>query len=278
MASTWSQGQWNLGTWNNAVSGASISGIQINASAGSFAFNLGNGAVFTPTGLSAGIDVNLGNGWSREEWNAGAWNLPIGSIVAGSGTIFIEDSQALNASANSISITAAAPFSITGEELTSTLGEEIATAGSSNVITGEEVVTAQIDSFAVAAGGAITINTPTFEANVELSTGAVVGTANFIDIDGFNLTLNLGDLFLITNNIISVTGRQLTTTANNISIVAEHFQTIIGQELNISQATIIPTSENFLSITGFQANTDVSTLKFWDPILPTNTETWTNIH
>lgn len=491
MASTWSQGQWNLGTWNNAVSGAAISGIQINASAGSFTFNLGNGAVFTPTGLSAGIDVNLGNGWSREEWNTGAWNQPIGSIVAGSGTIFIEDGQALTSLLNNSTVTASAVidivtsngstfsakattalstdqakfgtasvefdgtsnqgvqqdgasgfgqtdftseffvYSSTIESQTSCLwdfrnagydglnltnnngqlsffkngaggsspagvlsnntwhhiaivrtgstgnvyvdgtlqitrdigttdyqtrkvllgndiansqrfvgyidelrnsdtvryssnftppssaftadsntfdllhfdgsdgstiftnsqtrlntpvsanlelGEEIATAGSSNVITGEELVTAQIDSFAVAAGGSITINTPTFEANVEVTNSLVVGTANFIDITGTDLTLNLGELTLVTNNIISITGQELTITANNITIVAEHFQPIVGQALDISQATIIPKSENFLSITGNQANTDVSTLKFWDPILPTNTETWTNIH
>ena len=69
MASTWSQGQWNLGTWNNAVSGAAIVGIQATGSTGSFSFGLGNGAIFTANGVSTSIDLNLGNGWSREEWN-----------------------------------------------------------------------------------------------------------------------------------------------------------------------------------------------------------------
>lgn len=102
MASTWSQGQWNLGTWNNSVSGAAIVGIEATASPGTFTFNLGNGSIFTATGISVGIDVNLGNGWSREEWNTGEWNQPVGSIVAGSGTIFIEDGQGLTSSLNNV--------------------------------------------------------------------------------------------------------------------------------------------------------------------------------
>jgi hypothetical protein len=124
MASTWSQGQWNLGTWNNAVSGASVVGIQANGSTGSFSFDLGNGAVFVTTGVSAAIDINLGNGWSREEWNTGAWNQPIGSIVAGSGTVFVEDGQELTSSVNNVTTVASAQTSVTGEQLNISLGDE----------------------------------------------------------------------------------------------------------------------------------------------------------
>lgn len=279
MASTWSQGQWNLGTWNNAVSGASVTGVQVTSSTGSFSFNLGNGAVFTPTGVSTSVDVNLGNGWSREEWNTGAWNQPIGSIIAGSGTIFIEDGQGLTATANNITVTGNAPFAINGEQLDISQGEESVIGSSSINITGEDLVSATVDSFAVLADGSITINTPTFEANVELNNdGITVGLATFLNITGFPLTANLGIITTTSENIIPITGEELTTTANTITISAEQILSITGNGVTITLADIVPTSENFISIDSFQANTDVSTLKFWDPINDNNQENWTNIH
>lgn len=278
MASTWSQGQWNLGTWNNAVSGASVTGIQVTSSTGSFSFNLGNGAVFTPTGVSAAIDVNLGNGWSREEWNTGAWNQPIGSIVAGSGTVFVEDGQGLTATANNITVTASAPFTITGEQANISLGNETVIAQSTVQATGSELTTT-VNTFAVTANGAITINTPTLEANAALNNdGVFIGLASFLDITGIPLTVNLGTVTTTSENIIPITGEELTSTANTISLSTEQILSITGNQVTVAEATIIPNSQNFLSISGNQANVSVSSLKFWDPILPKNTEIWTNIN
>ena len=280
MASTWSQGQWNLGTWNNAVSGASILGVEATASSGAFTFSLGNGAVFTPTGLSAGIDVNLGNGWSREEWNAGAWNQPIGSIIAGSGTVFVEDGQELTSSLNNVTVTSTAQTSISGEQIAVSLNNVSSIVALANVtVTGEDLVTATVNTFAVSANGAITINTPTLEANVQLNNDdIVVGLATFLDVTGFPISANLGTITTTSENIIPITGEELTVTANTISLSTEQILSITGNGVTIDLASIVPNSENFLSITGNQANISVSTLKFWDPILPTITEEWTNIH
>jgi hypothetical protein len=278
MASTWSQGQWNLGTWNNAVSGASIVGIQANGSTGSFSFVLGNGAVFTTTGVSAAVDINLGNGWSREEWNTGAWNQPIGSIVAGSGTVFVEDGQSLTSTANNITVTGSAPFTITGEQANISLGDETVIAQSTVQATGSELTTT-VNTFAVTANGAITINTPTFEANVELNNdGIFVGTASFLDITGFPLSANLGTITTTSENIIPITGEELTSIANTITLSTEQILSITGNGITITLADIVPNSQNFLSINGNQANANISSLKFWDPIRDNITETWTNIN
>lgn len=277
MASTWSQGQWNLGTWNNAVSGAAVSGIQVTSSAGSLSFNLGNGAVFTPIGVSSAIDVNLGNGWSREEWNTGAWNQPIGSIVAGSGTVFVEDGQGLTSSLNNVTITANALSSINGEQINISLGDETVVAQSTVQATGSELTTT-VNTFAVTANGAITINTPTFEANVELNNNVIVGLATFLNVTGFPISVNLGTITTTSQNIIPITGEELTTTANTINIKSEQILSITGNGITITLADIVPNSQNFLSIIGNQANVNVTTLKFWDPIKPTIIEEWTNIH
>ena len=53
---------------------------------------------------------------------------------------------------------------------------------------------------------------------------------------------------------------------------------ITGEELNIFNGNTNIIANGTINIIGSQANISVSTLKFWDPIRPTITETWTNIH
>ena len=185
----------------------------------------------------------------------------------------------LTTTANNITVTASAPITINGEELIISQGEETVTGTAIFNITGEELLSATVNTFAVAAGGAITINTPTFEANVELNNdGIVVGLASFLDITGLPLSANLGNISLSTGNIIDITGEELTSTANTITLSTDQILSMTGNGVTITSANIIPTSENFLSINGNQANTDVSTLKFWDSINDNNQENWTNIH
>jgi len=279
MASTWSQGDWNLGSWNDVATGASVTGIQISSLTGDVTTSLGNGSVFAIIGQSIGIDVNLGNGWSREEWSTGAWNQPIGSIIAGSGTIFIEDGQSVTSSVNNVSVTGSAPINISGEELTTSLGDETVIAEATVQATGEELTTT-VNTFAVSAGGAITINTPTLEANVELNNdGIVVGTATFLDITGQELTTFLGNVIANSENFITITtAGQSNTTVNTISLSTVNIIDITGNSLTTSSGNVIANSENFLSITGNQANVTATNLKFWDPITGNIVETWVNIH
>ena len=144
-------------------------------------------------------------------------------------------------------------------------------------INGEPLVAATVDSFAVQAGGSITINTPTFEANVEVS-NINVGSAAFTSITGQQLVVNIGNIATSSENFIPITGEELTTTVNTITLSTEQILTITGNGVTISSASIVPNSENFLTIDGNQANTNITSLKFWDPITGNITETWTNIH
>ena len=147
------------------------------------------------------------------------------------------------------------------------------------ITTGEELLSATVNTFAVAADGAITINTPTFEANVELNNdGVFIGLASFLDITGFPLFANLGTITTTSENIIPITGEELTSTANTITLSTEQILSMTGNGVTITLADIVPNSENFLSINGNQANTNITSLKFWDPIRGNITETWTNIH
>ena len=256
MASGWSRLSYSEGAWNTSPD-----------------------AIFAFTGVQANADINLGSGWSREEWGSGAWNESLGTFITGQGNIFIEDGQELTSTVNTIITTASAPFAINGEQLNISQGEESVIGSAPISITGEDLVSATVDSFAVAAGGAITINTPTFEANVELNNnGIVVGLASFLNITGFPLSANLSTIIPNSENIISITGEELTSTANTITVSAEQILSITGNGVTITSANIVPNSENFISISGNRANANVTTLKFWDSITDNNQENWTNIH
>lgn len=289
---------------NNAVVTASapfsINGLlanitvgQVNAGASvfleieSFQANTSTGTVSTGEGrevtiLTAGeltTDLNLGFGWSREEWNVGAWNDSLGFVFTGNGDVFsITTAGQLNTNLSNVTTTGTAPITILGEELNISQGIETVTGTAHITIIGEELLSATVNTFAVSAGGAITINTPTFEANVELSSNLVIGTASFLNIVGQELTTSLATIIPNSENIIDITGQELTLTANTIAFSTDQILSITGNQVTVSAATIIPNSNNFLSITGNQANVDVNTIQFWNPILPTITEEWTNIH
>ena len=299
MASTWNSGQWNLGSWNNAASGAVLASQLLNTSLGSVtvdaiirtgwnrstwnsaAWNSAPDAfVSVSTVGQTTIDLNLGFGWNREEWNTGKWNSSLGFVFTGNGNVFATSTAGqLTTSANNITVVANSDVGITCEQLDISQGTETVTGTAKFNITGEELISATVNTFAVAAGGAITINTPTLEANTILNNeGLNVGLATFLDVTGIPISINVGNVSTSTGNIIPITGRGLTANANNISLSTQQILSISGNGVTITSANIVPNSQNFLSITGFQANTNVTTLKFWDPITDNNQENWTNIH
>jgi|TARA_R100001163_G_C5064430_1_gene202048 hypothetical protein len=292
----WSHAEWGAGPWNNPGTTGYITGQQLNVSQGnitveaelrtgwsrgswsSAAWNQAPDTFFDITGLETDVDLTIGSGWGREEWNSGKWNEAVGFIFTGNGNVFSTTAlSALNIPLNNVSVTANAPITISGRQLTTTLNNLDANGIARITISGEPLALATVDTFAVNAGGSITINTPTFEANVEVN-NIQVGLASFLNIDGQGLTTSLGIVNQGTNNIIALTGEALTITANNVTIKAEGFHTITGIPITTTLGDITLDTNNFLSIVGNQANISASNLKFWDPILPTNTETWSNIH
>ena len=158
------------------------------------------------------------------------------------------------------------------------LGDETVIAEATVQATGEEL-TATVNTFAVVAGGSIVINTPTLEANVSLNNdGIVVGTANFIQITGEEITTFLGNVSTTSENFIPITGSQVAATANSIAIRADQILTITGNGITTSLGNVTLNTNNFISVEGLNINANVTSLKFWDPITGNIVETWVNIH
>lgn len=253
--------------------------FQLNTFLGNVSTGEGREVIITTAGKLS-VDQNFSSGWSREEWNVGAWNESVGSVFTGNGNVFsISTAGQFTTSLNSVSVFGNSDITISGEQLNISQGIETVTGTAFFDITGEDLVTATVDSFAVLADGSITINTPTFEANVELNNdGVVVGLASFIDIPGFIANVNLGTVTTTSENIIPITGEELITTANNINLITDQILSMTGNGVTITLANIVPKSDNILPITGRQVNVSINTLKFWDPINDNNQENWTNIH
>ena len=259
-----------------SVLGTTVAEASVFEETGSVQANISTGTVSTGEGrqitiTTAGqliLDLNAGSGWGRDEWSDGPWGEDLTSIVAGNGTVFIEDGQQITSSVNNVtSVIGNSPVTITGDSITVSKGDITLSTNNIIPIDGEPLVAATVDSFAVEAGGSITINTPTFEANVEVNS-IIIGTRANVFITSQLLSISLNDTSLSTENIIPITGEELTATANTINIKHEQILSITGNGVTIDLATIVPKSENFLSISGNQANISISTLKFWDPILP----------
>ena len=275
-ANSWGALTWNKGTWNfqNAIVEL-ITGIQNTTSSGTVVIGEGTGNTISITGLSIPVDLNFGNGWGREEWNTGAWNEGLGDVISGDGNVFIEDGQSVTASINSITISASSPFAISGQALNTALGQ-ITNEGQVTLSIAGQQMTGSIGTYSITGDGNHTIVVPEFEMTTALNS-ITTGSANSMNIIGQGLTSSLSNITTGSGNIISITGINSNANVSSITIKAEGFHEITGQEITISLATIIPNSNNNINMTGLQANVIPTDLRFWDPIIDDNTETWTNI-
>lgn len=275
----WGRLTWNSGAWSTTPdAGVVISGNQLQT------------------------EIDFGAGWSRDTWNAGAWNIGLGAVLTGNGNVFsLSTLTALQTAVGDVDHTGTAVVLPTGQEanieLTSALtivdGEGVfvgiatppLTASLSNTglstnnflaITGEELtVENNLANVVITAGALITIQGQELTSNSGI---VVTGTANFIDINGQELTISLSNIEFKGDQILSITGNVATASANNINVTAGAFIFGQGNEVTIDLSNANVTTDQKLSITGNQVNVTAANLKFWDPITGNIVETWVNIH
>jgi hypothetical protein len=251
----WSRLGYNVGAWNTTPD-----------------------ALANVTGQSLETQVDFGGYWNADEWSSGAWNIGHGAVLTGTGNVFaISTLTQLTANVGNVVTIANANISISGQLTNVSLSNVVVLNEAIVNITGEDL-TANLGLISIAAGGSITIQTGA-EIALDVSVGNVAtGTANRVDITGFELNTGLGNVTLVLNNIIPITGSQANVTANTVAIRADQVLSLTGNSITTFVGNVIANSNNFISITGQTANVTVATLKFWDNIdTSTNSEVWTHI-
>ncbi len=252
-----------------------ITGQQVTSSLNSV--STGEGREVPITGLSQlELELNFGNGWGREEWSSGAWGTPLGEVVTGDGNIFIEDGQSVTASVSNVAnIIGNAAISVTGEGAVASSGDFIISSNNFLSTTGQQITTS-IGTYTIAAGGAITVVVPEFTINAVLG-NTIAGSSANVELTGQVLNTSSGSFIITTDQILPITGSSANANVSSITISAEHFQEMTGQEMTITLDDIIPSTNNFIIQTGQEMTVTPVNLRFWDPIVDDNTETWTNI-
>jgi hypothetical protein len=252
-----------------------ITGQEVTSSINSV--STGEGREVPITGLSQlELELNFGNGWGREEWSSGAWGTPLGEVVTGDGNIFIEDGQSVTTSVSNVAnIIGNAAISVTGEGAVASSGNFIISSNNFLSTTGQQINTT-IGTYTIAAGGAITVVVPEFTINTSVST-IITGSASSTTITGQVLNTASGNFIITADQILPITGSSANANVSSITISAEHFQEMTGQQMTITLDNIIPSTNNFIVQTGQEMTVTPVNLRFWDPIVDDNTETWTNI-
>jgi len=267
------------------------------------AWNTTPDAVATITGQYLQTEIDFGAGWSRDTWNAGAWGIGLGAVLTGNGNVFsLSTLTELQTFAGNIGHSGTALIIPTGEEanieLTSALtivdGEGIFIGiATPNLTASINDINLSTNNFLEQTGQELTIENNL--ANVVVTASApiiilgeqldidvgqvVTGTANFVDILGQVITVSLNDINVTSGANAQInTGIQANTISGNVSVAEGHGVIITGNSTITYTGNVNIIGISNVNIIGSQANINVSTLKFWDPIQPTITETWTNIH
>jgi len=250
-------------------------GQQITSSINSV--STGEGREVTITGLQQlELELNFGNGWGREEWGSGAWGTALGEVVTGDGNIFIEDGQSVTAFVSNVAnIIGNAAISVTGEGAVISLSDFIISSNNFLSTTGQQTNTS-IGTYTIAAGGAITVVVPEFTLNTTLG-NTIAAIAVNVAVNSQILNISTGDFILSTDQILPITGSSANANVSSITIKAEGFHKVTGQEMTITLNDIILDTNNFILQTGQEMTVTPVDLRFWDPIIDDNTETWTNI-
>jgi len=252
-----------------------ITGQEVTSSINSV--STGEGKEVLITGLSQlELELNFGNGWGREEWSSGAWGTPLGEVVTGDGNIFIEDGQSITASVSNVAnIIGNAAISVTGEGAVASSGDFIISSNNFLSTTGQQVSTS-IGTYTISGDGAITVVVPEFTINANLG-NIITGSASSTTITGQVLNTASGNFIITADQILPITGSSANANVSSITISAEHFQEMTGQQMNTGLSNVSLNTNNFILQTGQEMTVTPVNLRFWDPIVDDNTETWTNI-
>ena len=130
----------------------------------------------------------------------------------------------------------------------------------------------------IAARGNIVIQEAGLQANTGIG-NVTTGTANYIDITGQGLTINLSNITITSENIIDITGEDLTGSLANVTVAEGTGVVITGTQADTSINNVDISTEQRILITGQSLEITLQTIVPWGKIDTSGAiNTWSNIN
>ena len=200
----------------------------------------------------------------------------LGNItITANGAITIQTGPeiALDVNVGNVTIGLASFLDITGQGLVISQGEEIISASATTATTGQQIVSS-VNSVTTQAGSTISI---TGELANIVSNTISISEGTGVVLTGQQILTNSGDTVIAGSASMAISGQFANTVVNSITVAQGGNAVINGQQLNSNLSNVSVTGTGIITANGIEINVNAATLRFWDPIVDDNTETWTNI-
>tara|TARA_R110000751_G_scaffold64437_1_gene132424 strand:+ start:199 stop:1146 length:948 start_codon:yes stop_codon:yes gene_type:complete len=243
MADTWGNTTWGINEWGEQNS------LSVNVT----------GIALTPSIGNESVVAELNSGWGRLEWGNLAW---------GAGYSVITSGTSLSSSIGTATSTAETIVTLTGQSLTSVIGNEAVGIGINVDVTGISLsanigaiagITIQGTAASMGIGpvdiqvdGSISINvtehtmqTAIGSPSIEIAVGPVLNTAGL-------LQTAVGSAIADANTLAAVTGISLTGSLGNVDpvsivdVAGIAMTASIGEELPVADVTVATTTAGLL--------------------------------
>ena len=204
--------------------------------------------------------------WGELGWSAGTFGGANDATVSVTG-------QSLTSALNSVSISLSPIINLTGEQLTSSLNNNVSFSitGSVDLTTNLANLTLNsVDAFPIILVSVTAPGTPTTwgasswgsgswaeNIGLELSEGNVtIDVITPVNVIGQQLTTSLNSVSFTIDGSVALTGQQLTLSLGEETITANGSVSLIGQELTLSEGIVDPAPD--AEVTGIQLTTTLN--------------------
>ena len=239
MADTWDNGTWGLNEWGEQNS------LSVNVT----------GIALTPSIGNETIVAELNAGWGRNQWGSMAWGVPYSTIITG---------ISLSSSIGTATSVAETIVTLTGQSLTSAIGNEAVGIGINVDVTGISLsanigavagITIQGTAASMGIGpvdiqvdGSISINVTEHTMQTAIGTISTASEVGPIVTSAGLLQTSIGSVIADANSLIDVTGISLTSnigqviTASVVELTGIAMTTSIGEEVPATDVTVLATT------------------------------------
>jgi len=293
-----SQATFSIGTLQSITANADVepSGIQLTSSPGSAIggtsaavsvtgslesigigqVSIGIGAVTSGLQLASSIgtttideSILTGEGWGRAEWGEFAWGVNYSVALTG---------QTLTSSIGEETAFTDVTVSVTGQELTSTFGN-FSLVGDFGIVVfaADDQLDFTIGSLVFQGNALVEV---TSAGSLTGSIGSVIaGLKTPVDVSGIQMASSIGTINLVQGTTEPVTGQSIAMSLGQHAEIPGQIIGVGGLQLSSSMGSVTVTGIANIPVSGIQMSASIGNpiITSWQEINPGVTNTWTEV-